>query len=87
MACVYVIEGMYHNALSRVWVNDQYSEEFGVGVGVHQGSVFRPLLFIMVLEVLLIKFHTGVSWQLFYADDPVLTVDTQTQGMEGWHGK
>ena len=87
MGCVGVIQGMYHNALSRVWVNDKYSEEFGVGVEMHQGSVFSPLLFIMVLEVLSIKFHTDVSWELFYADDPVLIADTQTQGMEGWHGK
>ena len=27
------------NARSYVWVNGQYSEDFGVGVGVHQGSV------------------------------------------------
>ena len=29
-----------------------YSEEFEVKVGVHQGSVFSPLLFIIVLEAL-----------------------------------
>ena len=33
---------------SRVRVGDGYSEEFGVGVGVHQGSVLSPLLFIIV---------------------------------------
>ena len=26
-----VIQSMYSNALSGVWVNGQYSEEFGVG--------------------------------------------------------
>ena len=33
---------MYSNVRSWVRVNGQYSEEFGVGVGVHQGSVFSP---------------------------------------------
>ena len=43
---------MYTNARSGVRVNGQYSEEFVVGVGVHQGSVLSPLLFILVLEAL-----------------------------------
>ena len=47
----------------------QYSEEFGVGVGVHQGSVLSPLLFILVLEALSHEFRTGVPWELLYADD------------------
>jgi len=34
---VCVIQGMYTNVRSRVRVNGQYSKEFGVGVGVHQG--------------------------------------------------
>ena len=34
---VRAIQGMYSNARSRVRVNGQYSEEFDVKVGVHQG--------------------------------------------------
>ena len=55
-----IIQGMYANARSRVRVNGQYSKEFGVGVGVHQGSVLSPLLFKLVLEALSREFHTGV---------------------------
>ena len=47
---VHGIQGIYHNAQSCVRVIDQYSDEFGMGVGMHQGSVLRPLLFILVLE-------------------------------------
>ena len=43
---------MYSNARSRVPVGEGYNEEFEVKVGVHQGSVLSPLLFIIVLEAL-----------------------------------
>ena len=33
-------------------VGEGYSEELEVKVGVHQGSLLRPLLFITVLEAL-----------------------------------
>ena len=46
------MQGMYTNAQSHVRVGEGYSEEFEVKVGVHQGSVFSPLLFIIVLEAL-----------------------------------
>ncbi|XP_052212342.1 uncharacterized protein LOC127831397 [Dreissena polymorpha] len=60
----------------KVRVNGQYSEEFGVGVGVHQGSVLSPLLFILVLEALSREFRTGVPWELLYADDLAVIADS-----------
>ena len=41
---------MSSNVQSHVQVNGQCSEEFGMGVGVHQGSVLNPLLLILVIE-------------------------------------
>ena len=41
---VRLVQSMYKDVRSRVRVGDGYSEEFGVGVGVHQGSVLSPLL-------------------------------------------
>ena len=55
-------------------VNGQHSEEFGVGV--HQGSVLSPLLFILVLEALSPEFHYGVPWELLYTDDLTVIADT-----------
>jgi hypothetical protein len=52
-----------------------------VKVGVHQGSVLSPLLFIIVLEALSRKFRAGLPYELFYADDLVLMADTREQLM------
>ena len=71
-----VIQGMYTNARSRIRVNGQYSEEFGLAVGVHLGSVLSPLLFILVLEALSREFCTGAPWELLYADDLVIMADS-----------
>ena len=67
---------MYTNARSGVRVNGQYSEEFGVGVGVPQGSILSPLLFILVLEALSQELWTGVPWELLYANDLAVIADT-----------
>ena len=69
---VRAVESMYSGAKSRVRINNQLSDEFGVNVGVHQGSVLSPLLFILVLEALSRELKTGVPWELLYADDLVL---------------
>ena len=66
------VQAMYNNTRSRVRVNNTYSDEFGVKIGVHQGSVLSPLLFVIVLEALSCEFHTGTPWELLYADDLVL---------------
>ena len=52
----------------------KYSQDFDVNVGVHQGSVLSPLVFIIVLEALSREFRTGVPWELLYADDLALRV-------------
>ena len=44
-------------------------------VGVHQGSVLNPLLFIIVLEALSREFHSGVPWEDLYADDLVIITE------------
>ena len=62
-----LVQGMYANARSRVRVGEGYSEEFEVKVGVHQGSVLSPLLFIIVLEALSREFRSGVPWEDLYA--------------------
>jgi len=73
---VKVVACMYENAHSQIRVNDSYSNKVNINVGVHQGSVLRPLLFIIVLEALSREFRTGCPWELLYADDLVITAET-----------
>ncbi|XP_048743129.2 uncharacterized protein LOC125656570 [Ostrea edulis] len=75
---VRMVQSMYSDARSRVCVGDGYSDAFRVGVGVHQGSVLSPLLFIIVVEALSIELHTSCPWELLYADDLAI-VDTSLE--------
>ena len=76
---VRVVQAMYANARSRVRVNGTFSDDFEVKVGVHQGSVLSPLLFVMVLEALSREFRTGCPWELLYADDLVLIAESMEE--------
>src|SRR5208283_4286847 len=49
---VKVIRAMYEGVTTAVKMNDGESGGIEVKVGLHQGSVLSPLLFIIVLEAL-----------------------------------
>ena len=57
------------------------SENFDVKVGVHQGSVLSPLLFIIVMDVISKEFREGLPWELRYADDLVLMAESEQKLM------
>ena len=76
---VKVIQSMYEGVTTSVKLGAGESEEFAVKVGVHQGSVLSPLLFILVLEALSRKFRVGLPWELFYADDLALIADSEVE--------
>ena len=68
------------------------SAEFEGKVGVHQGSVLIPFLFIIVLEALSREFRAGVRWEDLYADDLVIIADSLEEcvrrlDMERSHGE
>ena len=55
---------MYDGVTIAVRMRDGESGRFEVKVGVHQGSVLRPLLFIMVLGALPKEFCVGLPLEL-----------------------
>ena len=71
-----LVQGMYPNAQSQVRVGEGFSKEFELKVGVHQGSVLSPLLFIIVLEALSHEFRAGIPWEDLYANDLVIIADS-----------
>ena len=53
------VKVMYGNAKSCVRVKGQFSDEFNIKFGVHQGAVRSPLVFIIVMEPLSREFRVG----------------------------
>ena len=62
-----VLNKGYESAKSKVRINSEFSDEFPVNVGVHQGS--SPLLYIIVLETLAREFRTGCPWEALHVED------------------
>ena len=74
---VSLIKAMYTDTSTMVRLGSQVSQRLGVNVGVHQGSVLSPLLFIIVLEALSRSFRGGLPLELLYADDLVLLAESK----------
>ena len=67
---------MYLNMKGKVRIRNCFSKNFGIKVGVYQGSVISPHLFVIVLEALAHDFSVGAPCKLFYADDLMITAKT-----------
>ena len=67
---------MYDNAHSKASITNSNSNPIKVSVGVHQGSVLSPLLFIIVMEALSCEFRTRCPWELLYTNDLVIVAES-----------
>ena len=84
---VQLVQAIYCEVRSKVRVDNCFSDSFNVNVGVHQGSVLSPLLFIIVLEALSQEFRNGSPWELLYADDLMIiaeTIEELSQKLDAW---
>ena len=86
---VAAIMALYVDSRTRVKTLAGISKELDILVGLHQGSVLSPLLFIIVVDVLTREIRKGVPWELMFADDIALTEESEQEVMEvfeRWRG-
>ena len=70
---------LYTETCTVIRTNAGLSESFEVKVGLHQGSVLSPLLFVAVMDVVSSEARSGLPSELLYADDLVIMAPTMVQ--------
>ena len=87
---VRMVEGTYEKTTARVVVAEGASDEFEVKIGLRQGSVLSPLLFIAVLDLISRKTVVKDAMKkLLYADDLALVANGKQElreSLEEWNG-
>ena len=67
---------LYKGSKTKVKVGSEFSKEFYVVAGVHQGSVLSSLLFAIVVDVVTENAREGLMKEVLYADGFVLMSET-----------
>ena len=82
-----MVKGTYGKTTARVVVGEGASEEFEVKIGLRQGSVLSPLLFISVLDLISINtVMKDAMKKLLYADDLALVANGKQELQETLEG-
>ena len=69
---VQAVMSLYEGSKTKVRVGSGTSDEFGVKVGVRQGSLLSPLIFSIEVDVVTEHAREGLLNEILYADDLVL---------------
>ena len=76
---VEIVMALYEGAETTVRIADGITDWSKVLIGLHQGSVLSPLLFITVMEVICREISGGLPCELPYADDLILIPQTEDE--------
>ena len=64
---------MYDGATTTVRNAAGLTEEFKVGVGLHQGSALSPFLFAIIIDRLTEDIRKDAPWNMLFADEIILS--------------
>jgi len=67
-----VIKDMYEGGRTSVRMLRGVTDDFFVGIGLHQGSALSPFLFTLVVDELTRGIQDELSWCMLFADDIIL---------------
>ena len=80
---VRLVEGMYKGMKGRVLVGPGMSESFSVNIGLRQGSILSPLMFIMVMELVSRRVSLwGSVGRMLYVDDLAAVMESGQEMQE-----
>jgi len=74
---VKAVMARYEGAQTIVRTTEGDSKAFNVKVGLHQGSVLSPLLFVIVMEMISRELRAGLPLELLYADNLILMAESE----------
>ena len=76
-----LVMALYSDARSRVRTLAGTSDEFGIGLRVHQWSALSPLLFVVVMQEATRAAGGEGLWDLLYANDLVITAKSEEEAV------
>ena len=65
-------------SVTSVRTNDGNTDYFPIKIGFHQGSVWSPYLFALVMDEVTRDIQGDIPWCMLFADDVVLVDESQT---------
>ena len=79
---VNLVKATYDKVKTEVRIPHRDTEKFMIDVGLHQGSVLSPFLFVALMDTLTEEVRTKALWELIFANDIALVAGTEEELQE-----
>ena len=76
---IQVIKDMYKGGKTRVRTPRGITDDFCIGIGLHQGSTLSPFLFTLIIDELTKGIQDEVPWCMLFTDDIILIDGTREE--------